>query len=108
MFYGRGYCPCNDWYWQVKRELGETGLPASYIKYFLDLTTPRFVLQSQKILIFLGQESRVIASYFVWGGKSGHRQVPCSPIRLKPAKGRLPKRNFGMTDSATENRPPYT
>ncbi|MBD3617319.1 MAG: DUF2784 domain-containing protein [Gracilimonas sp.] len=35
-FYGWGYCPCTDWHWQVKRELGETGLPASYIKYYLD------------------------------------------------------------------------
>lgn len=36
VFYGWGYCPCTDWHWQVKRELGETGLPASYIKYYLD------------------------------------------------------------------------
>ena len=35
-FYGWGYCPCTDWHWQVKRELGVTGLPASYIKYYLD------------------------------------------------------------------------
>lgn len=34
--YGLGYCPCTDWHWQVKRALGETGLPASYIKYYLD------------------------------------------------------------------------
>ena len=38
-FYGWGYCPCTDWHWQVKRELGETGLPASYIKYYLDALT---------------------------------------------------------------------
>lgn len=35
-FYGLGYCPFTDWHWQVKRALGETGLPASYIKYYLD------------------------------------------------------------------------
>jgi hypothetical protein len=35
-FYGFGYCPCTDWHWQVKRALGETGLPASYVKYYLD------------------------------------------------------------------------
>ncbi|MCH2450615.1 MAG: DUF2784 domain-containing protein [Gracilimonas sp.] len=34
--YGLGYCPCTDWHWQVKRALGETELPASYIKYYLD------------------------------------------------------------------------
>ncbi len=37
IFYGWGYCPCTDWHWQVKRALGETDLPASYIKYYLDL-----------------------------------------------------------------------
>jgi hypothetical protein len=36
LFYGWGYCPCTDWHWQVKQALGETGLPASYIKYYLD------------------------------------------------------------------------
>lgn len=34
--YGWGYCPCTDWHWQVKRALGETGLPNSYVKYYLD------------------------------------------------------------------------
>ncbi|MEX0722989.1 MAG: DUF2784 domain-containing protein [Gracilimonas sp.] len=36
VFYGLGYCPFTDWHWQVKRALGETGLPASYLKYYLD------------------------------------------------------------------------
>jgi len=38
-FYGFGYCPCTDWHWQVKRALGETDLPASYVKYYLDALT---------------------------------------------------------------------
>ena len=38
-FYGFGYCPCTDWHWQVKRALGETGVPASYVKYYLDALT---------------------------------------------------------------------
>lgn len=36
VFYGWGYCPCTHWHWLVKRELGESNLPASYIKYYLD------------------------------------------------------------------------
>ena len=36
LFYGWGYCPCTDWHWDVKRALGETGLPNSYVKYYLD------------------------------------------------------------------------
>lgn len=34
--YGWGYCPLTDWHWRVKRALGETGLPASWVKYHLD------------------------------------------------------------------------
>ena len=37
--YGWGYCPLTDWHWQVKRALGETGLPASCMKYYLDRIT---------------------------------------------------------------------
>lgn len=47
-FYGFGYCPCTDWHWRVKRALGQTDLPASYVKYYLDRLTgidwsPQFV-----------------------------------------------------------------
>lgn len=38
-FYGFGYCPCTDWHWGVKRALGERGLPASWVKYYVDLVT---------------------------------------------------------------------
>ncbi len=37
--YGWGYCPLTDWHWQVKRALGETRLPASCMKYYLDRIT---------------------------------------------------------------------
>lgn len=33
IWYGFGYCPFTDWHWQVLRELGHTGLPASYVSY---------------------------------------------------------------------------
>ena len=36
IFYGWGYCPCTDWHWDVKRQLGATNLPDSYVKYYLD------------------------------------------------------------------------
>ncbi len=41
IFYGFGYCLCTDWHWQVKEALGETDLPDSYVKYFLDRLTGR-------------------------------------------------------------------
>ena len=39
IFYGWGYCPSTDWHWDVKRRLGETDLPNSYVKYYLDRGT---------------------------------------------------------------------
>ncbi|MDX1430622.1 MAG: DUF2784 domain-containing protein [Rhodothermales bacterium] len=39
VFYGFGYCPSTDWHWDVKARLGETDLPASYVKYYLDAAT---------------------------------------------------------------------
>lgn len=41
LWYGIGYCPVTDWQWQVKTDLGETSLPASFIKYFADKLTDR-------------------------------------------------------------------
>ena len=39
IFFGWGYCPCTHWHWLVKYRLGETGLPYSYMKYYLDQIT---------------------------------------------------------------------
>lgn len=36
IWYGIGYCPVTDWQWQVKTKLGETNLPNSFVKYYLD------------------------------------------------------------------------
>jgi hypothetical protein len=38
-FYGFGYCPSTDWHWRIKKELGETDLPDTYVKYYLDRVT---------------------------------------------------------------------
>jgi hypothetical protein len=38
-FYGFGYCPSTDWHWRVKEALGETDLPDTYVKYYLDRMT---------------------------------------------------------------------
>lgn len=35
-WYGFGYCFLTDWHWDVKKKLGETNLPSSFIKYFAD------------------------------------------------------------------------
>jgi hypothetical protein len=39
LIYGIGYCPLTDWQWRVKTARGETGLPNSYVKYYIDRLT---------------------------------------------------------------------
>lgn len=36
IWYGWGYCFLTDWAWRIKRQLGETGLPNSFIQYMFD------------------------------------------------------------------------
>ena len=36
LVYGWGYCPLPYWHWRVKRALGATELPASWVKHYLD------------------------------------------------------------------------
>lgn len=39
LFFQWGYCFLTDWHWDVLRELGETDLPNSYVKYLADRLT---------------------------------------------------------------------
>src|SRR5215203_4748230 len=41
IWFGVGYCPITDWQWQIKEKLGESNLPASFIKYYADKITGR-------------------------------------------------------------------
>jgi hypothetical protein len=41
IWYGPGYCPVTDWQWRVKEQLGEQGLPASFITYFAEKLSGR-------------------------------------------------------------------
>lgn len=34
-FFGLGYCVLTDWQWQIKRQLGDTELPHSFIQFAL-------------------------------------------------------------------------
>lgn len=36
LWYGFGYCFVTDWQWEVKEQLGQTGLPASFVEHFLN------------------------------------------------------------------------
>jgi hypothetical protein len=39
IWYGFGYCPCTDWHWDVRRQLGHYDMPSSYIKFLADSIT---------------------------------------------------------------------
>lgn len=39
IFFGFGYCPFTDWQWDLKRLLGETGMPNSFVEYYLEVLT---------------------------------------------------------------------
>lgn len=68
VFFGWGYCPSTDWHWQVKRRLGETTLPSSYIKYYVDKLTgvqwDPFVVDT--VTLFLGLSAFVLSCWFNW------------------------------------------
>jgi hypothetical protein len=39
LYYGLGYCPCTDWHWEVRRQLGHFDMPRSYLKFLADQIT---------------------------------------------------------------------
>lgn len=39
IWYGFGYCPCTDWHWMIRRKLGYTDMPNSYIKFLIEQLT---------------------------------------------------------------------
>jgi len=39
IWFGFGYCPCTDWHWRVREQLGDHNLPFSYIKFLFDRIT---------------------------------------------------------------------
>lgn len=60
-FYGFGYCPLTDWHWEVKRRLGETGLPPSYITLlFEQIFGLKISNRTSDVIIVLSTFSAVI------------------------------------------------
>ena len=54
IWYGIGYCPITDWQWQVKEKLGETNLPNSFVKYYLDKLLGKNIPDTTVDIITLG------------------------------------------------------
>lgn len=68
VFFGWGYCPSTDWHWQIKRKLGETDLPTSYIKYYADKLTgvewEPFIVDAATLL--LGLSAFALSGWLNW------------------------------------------
>ena len=66
IWYGFGYCFCTDWHWQVRRELGYTDMPNSYIKFLIELWTGlEFSAHTVNLLTVILFVAAVIASVYV-------------------------------------------
>jgi hypothetical protein len=55
IWYGWGYCPCTDWHWQVRAELGYVD-PDSYVQLLVRVLTgmdaPRALVDTLVLVIF--------------------------------------------------------
>jgi len=77
IFYGWGYCPSTDWHWEVKSKLGETDLPYSYVKYYLDKLTGfscNPLIVDAGVLI-LGLLAFTLSCWFNWKDFNSHRHA---------------------------------
>lgn len=66
IWFGIGYCPITDWQWEVKEKLGETNLPNSFIKYFADKITGKYIKGSliDKMTVILFLAAVMLSVYF--------------------------------------------
>jgi len=76
IWYGMGYCPVTDWQWDVKTQLGERSLPASFITYFAEKWTglefsDSFVNTWTGVLFAMAAAISIYLNFF--GGKSAKR-----------------------------------
>ncbi len=57
IFYGWGYCPSTDWHWDIRRRLGDTDLPQSYISFLMEEWTgwlpPEALVNYSTLSLFL-------------------------------------------------------
>jgi hypothetical protein len=57
IWFGWGYCPITHWEWNVKKKLGETNLPNSFIKYYADKISGKdidpYIVDRATLIVFL-------------------------------------------------------
>ena len=82
--YGWGYCPCTDWHWKIKHKLGETNLPNSYIKYYIDKLTGLTwdPLTVDAVALILGLLAFALSCWFNWQDSAPRRNARHNPSPL--------------------------
>lgn len=88
--YGWGYCPLTDWHWRIKLMLGETDLPGSWIKYYLDRITGFDWSPTVVDFLVVGTALAALAlsvAYNVRDRKSIPRHVEENPCRGESCRG---------------------
>jgi len=69
IWFGWGYCPITHWQWNVKKQLGETNLPNSFIKYYADKISGKdidpIIVDRATLIVFLAVIVLTTFLYFV-------------------------------------------
>jgi len=69
IWFGWGYCPITHWQWNVKKQLGETNLPNSFIKYYADKISGKDIdpvmVDRATLIAFLAVIVLTLLLYFV-------------------------------------------
>jgi hypothetical protein len=71
IWYGFGYCPFTEWHWRVRIALGDTSLPASYIKFLVDSLTgldvnARIVNIMAVLLLIIALAASILTNILTW------------------------------------------
>lgn len=83
--FGWGYCPCTDWHWAIKRELGARHLPDSYITYHLDRLTG---ISWEPLMVDGGVVALGVSAFILscWLNLRDHKKTKVSS-KLRPLGG---------------------
>ncbi|MEJ2586071.1 MAG: DUF2784 domain-containing protein [Deltaproteobacteria bacterium] len=83
--FGWGYCPCTDWHWAIKRELGARHLPDSYITYHLDRLTG---ISWEPLIVDGGVVALGVSAFILscWLNLRDHKKTKVSS-KLRPLGG---------------------
>jgi len=79
IWFGWGYCPITHWQWNVKKQLGETNLPNSFIKYYADKISGKdidaLIVDRVTLIVFLTVIVLTVFLNFVLRRRQGIRKI---------------------------------